>query len=109
MAATISKERECFPNFNGHGFWLSTEIAGLRRDQSNILGQMAKMNDNLSDIKVQVAGKLDKDEFHSKLDQLRDANGKSGKGNSKLMEVIKILASSLAAALSALTGVKLLE
>ncbi len=109
MAASNQKELRGFPEFNARGFWFSSEVAGLRRDLSNILRQMEKINDTLGDLKVEVAGKLDKDDFHVKLEQLQNADHKISNNNSRWMEVLKIIVSSLAAALSALTGVKLLN
>ncbi|MCZ7586534.1 MAG: hypothetical protein M5R36_26135 [Deltaproteobacteria bacterium] len=87
------------------GFWVAQELAGLRRESRALGERLERMETAIGDLRIQTAGKLDKDDFYRRMDR----GGDPEKTNRAMMEVLKILGASIGAAVSALTGVKLLQ
>jgi hypothetical protein len=100
------EEKLKFPDLQERGFQISAELSQLRRDNRLVLERISHLFDLMTDVKIQVAVKLDKDEFYQRLDQVRNRGEERSRA---LTEVLRILGTSLAAALSAITGAKLMN
>ena len=100
-----------FPFFgiSDRGFWVAQELSQLKRDNRLLLERMTRLCELLGDLKVEVSSKLEKDDFHRYLDKVHPRTRGRVRDNRALVEALKILGTSLAAAASALTGMKLLD
>ncbi|MBZ0272099.1 hypothetical protein K8I61_08680 [bacterium] len=105
MNATETAARRAPENIGDHGFWLYRELSRIHEDNRAQIERLARLEESVHAIAVQVAVKLDKDDFFDRLDELRHDETRR---DSTRNEVLKILAAALAAAISALTGIKLL-
>jgi hypothetical protein len=92
--------------FESRGFWIAQELTQLKNDNRLMLDQMNRLTELVTDLKVQVAEKVDKGDFFEKIDTLRE---RSEDRSGAVIEVLKILGASIGAAVSALTGAKLLS
>ena len=100
-----------FPSLgiSDRGFWIAQELSQLKRDNRLLLEQMTHLGELMGDLKVEVSSKLDKDDYYRHMDKIHPRTRGRVRDNRALIEALRILGTSLAAAVSALTGMKLLD
>ena len=102
----INEENETQFPLEGRGFWIVQELTQMKRDNRLLLERVTHLTELMSDLKVQVASKLDKDDFFMWFDKTRTRGEERSRA---LIEMLKIVGASLGAAISALTGAKLMN
>lgn len=94
---------------NGGGFTIRWELEQIKNATKTLSTQVERIAQTVDDIQVSLSAKLDKDDFHRRMEEWPIPAGTNGSDAALWRALVKLLAVGITAAVSALTGAKLLE